>query len=92
MTRVERLMQKALGRCEDQKWPRFQVELPPEMAEELMRLHRIDMGVNASAATRQGVLRSALLEWWDKRDPEPAPAIEGSAVDVVELLELPRGG
>jgi hypothetical protein len=90
MRRAIRFMAKSMGNAEGERWPRFQVELPPEVAEELMQLYRVEMGVNANAATRGGLLRSALLEWWERRDPEPAPAIEGTAVDL-PVLELGAG-
>jgi len=88
MTRLDRMMAKAMGHAApDEEWTRLQVDVPADVAEALMRLHRTEMGPNASSATRQGLLRSALLAWWEARDPEPAPPIEGTAVEVIE----PRG-
>jgi hypothetical protein len=71
-------------------WPRFQVELPPEHAEELMRLYRLTMGPNASSASRAGLLRTAILAWWEQQSPEPDAPIEATATDVLERPALPR--
>lgn len=89
MTRIDRMMAKAMGHASpDEKWTRLQVDVPAEVADELMRLHRAEMGPNASSATRQGLLRGALLAWWEARDPEPSPPIEGTAVEVIEQRGL----
>jgi hypothetical protein len=75
----------------DAKWTRLVVDVPPAIADELMRLHRRDMGVNASAATRQGMLRSAILTWWEERDPEPDAPITATAVEIIDARALPPG-
>lgn len=40
MTRADRLMQKAMGRApEGEKWPRLQVDVPPDVMDEIGRAH-----------------------------------------------------
>lgn len=82
MSRADRMMAKATGHADGEKWTRFQVDLPPDQADILMRHYRRVMGVNANSATRQGLLRSALLLWWEREDPELPPDYETTATDV----------
>lgn len=92
MGRLERMMAKAMEHVpRSAKWPQVRVELPPEQLDELMRLYRRTCGVNANSATKAGLLRTALLEWWERQDPEPAPDIVSTAVEVFALRELPPG-
>lgn len=92
MSRADRIMARAMGHADpEERWPRFQVELPPEQAEELMRLYRRTMGPNASSASRAGLLRTAILGWWEQQSPEPDAPIEGTATDVLDVPALPRG-
>lgn len=93
MGRLGRMMAKAMDQVpRREKWPQARVELPPEQLEELMRLYRRTCGANASSATKAGLLRTALLEWWERQDPEPGEAIEATAVEVPILRELLQGG
>lgn len=71
-------------------WPRFAAEVPPELAELLDAAQRKSLGINASPsnATRANLVRSALRLYLNQVDPEPEPAIEGTAVDLIDLPAL----
>ena len=74
----------------NEKWPRLTTEVPPEIAEELDRIGKL---VNrrhglGSVPKRASIVRHALLEWMEKYDPEPGPAIEATAEEIIERLEL----
>lgn len=69
-----------------EKWPRFQVEVPPELAIEIDDAHRRSLGVNASSASRAGATRAGLRMYLDATAPEREAAIEGTAIEVAGEL------
>lgn len=90
-TRADRMMDVALGRANRKMWHEMRAHVPPEQEKELMRLYRLDLGPNAHAATRAGLTRQALLEFWERRSPEPDAPIEGYAIEVGLRREIGGG-
>lgn len=81
-----------------EKWPRFSAEVPPELAEALKKAQRKSLGNDYDGyrksprnATRGNLVRAGLRMYLNKVDPEPEPAIPGTAVEIVDLVRLPAG-
>lgn len=79
-------------------WPRFTAEIPPELAEALVEAQRKSLGVNWDGysgrprnATNANLVRAGLRLYLNTVDPEPGEAIEGTAVEMVDLpaIEAP---
>ena len=86
------LRRKAPG----EKFVRYAAEVPPELDELLMAAQRKSMGVNwdgfkahPKTATRANLVTSALRLYLNTVDPEPEPAIEGTASDILDVPLLP---
>lgn len=76
-----------------ERWPRFTAEVPPELAEAIDEAQRKSLGVNASPAnaTRANAVRAGLRLYLNAVDPEPEAAIEGTAIEIVDLPALEDG-
>lgn len=72
----------------NEKWPRFTVEVPPELAAMLDAAIKAQLGVNVSAFSRAGVARRALRMLLDEVAPVEEPAIEATGEDVIDFLEI----
>lgn len=72
-----------------EKWPRFVAMIPPELAEELDRVHKKRLGVNVSSFSRAGLVRSALREYLDRHSPERPPAIDVTSEEVIDPPQRP---
>jgi len=69
----------------DEQWPRFAAEIPPELAAEIDALRPTVIAPNS--LTRAQVVRAGLRLWLNHHAPEPPPpepAIESTAVEIVE--------
>lgn len=71
-----------------EKWPRFCAEVPPELAEQLDAAHKKALGINRSAFSRAGIVRTALHLYLEQIDPLPEDALEGTATEVPVNDEL----
>lgn len=65
-----------------ERFVRFSVDVPPELAGQLDAAVRKSLGVNQSAFSRANSTRSALRLLLNTLAPEPPEAIEGTAIDV----------
>lgn len=74
-----------------EKWPRFSVEVPPELAEMLDAAQRKSLGVNQDSATRPNLVRSGLRLYLNTVEPEPEAAIEGTATEIIDVPLLGPG-
>jgi hypothetical protein len=75
-----------------EKFVRVAAEIPPEVMEELDRVHRRVLGVNASSATRAGLIRAALLTYWDRHEPE-VEYTDAEAQEITDVQEeISQGG
>jgi hypothetical protein len=80
----------ARSKLHGEKWPRFSAEVPPELAKALDEAQRRSLGNDYSPtnATRANMVRAGLRLYLNRVDPEPEPAIESTAVEVVEVKRL----
>lgn len=88
----------ARGKLPDEKWVRFCAEVPPELAEALKEAQRKSLGNDYDGhsgrpvnATRANLVRAGLRLYLNKVDPEPEPAIESTATEIIHLKELGPG-
>lgn len=75
-------------------WPRYSVEVPPELAREIDAAQRRSLGVNASTlgrSLRASAARAALNLLLRTLDPERTPTPYDANGDAVEVVELPTG-
>jgi hypothetical protein len=72
----------------DERWPRFTVEVPPELAALLDRVQRRALGVNQSAASRAGIARAGLILYLEAEADLPSPAIDATAEDDGDVPAL----
>jgi hypothetical protein len=63
----------------DERWPRFTVEVLPELAMLLDSVQRLVLGVNRRAASRAGIVRAGLILYLEATAIPPAPAIDATA-------------
>lgn len=70
-----------------EKWPRFTAEVPPELALLLDNVQRRHMGVNASSASRSGMVRAGLRLYLHEVAFVEEPAIEATADPEPPALE-----
>jgi len=90
--RPKRYLGKGHSRADDngyEKWPRYGVEVPPELAVQLEAAQRKSLGVNATPtnATRANLVRAALRMYLQATDPEREAAIEGTAIEIFNDIE-----
>lgn len=71
-----------LGEIEDEKWPRFTAEIPPELAQLLEDVHKRRLGVNAAHATRAGLVRAGLRLYLETYAEAREPAIDTTAEEI----------
>ena len=62
----------------DERWPRFTVEVPPELAVLLDTVQKRALGVNRSAASRAGIVRAGLILFLEATANPPEPAIDAT--------------
>lgn len=67
---------------EPEKWPRFTAEVPPEMAALLDGIHRRRLGVDASSASRAGIVRAGLRLYLETYGEVQEPAIDGEVEEA----------
>lgn len=72
-----------------EKWVRYQVEIPPELAAMLDETIKAQLGVNVSSFSRANVTRRALRALLNEVAPIPEPPIDSTASDVIDLPALP---
>lgn len=72
----------------DERWPRFTVEVPPELAVLLDAVQRRALGVNLSAASRAGIARAGLILFLEATANPPVPAIDATAEVEADVPEL----
>lgn len=73
-----------------EKWSRFAVEVPPEMASLLDQTQRSALGVDAASASRAGMVRAGLSMYLTSHAKLPGPSVEATAEDGGG--ELSEGG
>lgn len=76
----------------DERWPRFTVEVPPELAALLDAVQKRALGVNRSAASRAGIARAGLILYLEATANPPVPAIDATAEVEADVPELPPAG
>jgi hypothetical protein len=72
----------------DERWPRFTVEVPPELAALLDTVQKRALGVNLSAASRAGIARAGLILYLEATANPPLPAIDATAEVEADVPEL----
>lgn len=71
----------------NERWPRFTVEVPPELAVLLDAVQKRALGVNRSSASRAGIVRAGLILFLEATANPPEPAIDATA-EVEDVPEL----
>ena len=78
-----------------EKWPRFSAEVPPELAALLDEAQRKSLGASYDGylkrptnATRANMVRAGLRLYLERVDPEPEPAIDSTAVEIIDVKGL----
>jgi hypothetical protein len=72
----------------DERWPRFTVEVPPELAALLDTVQKRALGANRSAASRAGIVRDGLILFLEATANPPQPAIDATAEVEADVPEL----
>lgn len=76
----------------NEKWARLAAEIPPEVFQLAMKLHRDDARRHSiSKVTAAGLIRKALLTFIEVYAPEDPEVIEGAAEELTETPLLDEG-
>lgn len=71
-----------------EKWITFAADVPPELADELLKAYRKNLGVNWTSGSKANLVRAALQLYLDTFDPERPDPADGALVTEGEDVPI----